>query len=64
MVTDRHFETMKSIFQNIFKEAKPLESSLESQSLGRRICGWLLLYLGDLSRYKAKAHSVAEQAAK
>jgi hypothetical protein len=46
---------MKSIFQNVFRDAKPLESDLIPDSLGRRLVGWLLLYMGDLSRYKAKA---------
>ena len=45
------------MFQSVFKDAKPLESDLDSQSLGRRLAGWLLLYMGDLSRYKAKAFS-------
>jgi hypothetical protein len=55
--TEKHYETMKSIFQSVFKEARPLETDLDSQSLGRRLAGWLLLYMGDLSRYKAKAFS-------
>jgi hypothetical protein len=46
---------MKEIFQTIFKDAKPLETDLDSQSLSRRLSSWILLYLGDLSRYKAKA---------
>ncbi|CDW86913.1 UNKNOWN [Stylonychia lemnae] len=41
----------------IFKNSDILKTNIESLNFARRISGWLLLYMGDLSRYKAKCEN-------
>lgn len=59
-MTEKHFNTIKEIFQQIFKESSPLLTDLTCNNHVRRISAWLLLYMGDIQRYLAKTQDKNE----
>jgi hypothetical protein len=48
-----HLESLKLIFGQVFKDLKPLEQTLQSSESSRKASAFLLMYLGDVERYKA-----------
>lgn len=55
-VNEMHFETLKSIFINIYKDLNPLITDLKFENPLRALTAQHLLHLGDLSKYKTKYH--------
>jgi hypothetical protein len=49
-----HFNQLKDIFSNIYRDRKPLSSDLKSDNATRALSAQHLLHLGDLCKFKSK----------
>lgn len=61
---DLHFETLKSIFSNIYRDLAPLSSDLKFDNSLRALTAQHLLHLGDLSKFTQKLQEEEKKGSK
>ena len=52
-----HFESLKKIMAILFKDFESLKTDLNPRELSRKLSGLVLMYMGDVERYRAQIES-------